>query len=65
MDSGYRGEIKVALLNTDPDEPFRIGRGDRIAQLLLQRVAAVELDEVDELAASDRGGTGFGSSGTR
>ncbi|WP_396350884.1 dUTP diphosphatase [Kocuria palustris] len=65
VDSGYRGEIKVALLNTDPDEPFRIGRGDRIAQLLLQRVAAVELDEVDELAASDRGGTGFGSSGTR
>ena len=65
MDSGYRGEIMVTLLNTDLHAPFRIERGDRIAQLLLQRVGTVELVEVDELEDSDRGETGFGSSGTR
>lgn len=65
VDSGYRGEIMVTLLNTDPQETFRIERGERIAQLLLQRVAQVELVEVDELEGSDRGETGFGSSGTR
>lgn len=65
VDSGYRGEIMVTLLNSDPQEPFRIERGERIAQLLLQRVAQVELVEVDELEGSDRGETGFGSSGTR
>jgi len=65
VDSGYRGEIMVTLLNTDLHTPFRIERGDRIAQLLLQRVGTVELVEVDELEDSDRGETGFGSSGTR
>lgn len=65
VDSGYRGEIRVTLLNTDLQEPFRIERGDRIAQLLLQRVGVAELVEVDLLEDSDRGETGFGSSGTR
>lgn len=65
IDSGYRGEIKITLLNTDRTEAFRIGRGDRIAQLLLQRVALVETVEVETLDETERGATGFGSSGTR
>lgn len=65
IDSGYRGEIKVTLLNTDRTEVFRISRGDRIAQLLLQRVAVVETVEVETLDETERGVSGFGSSGTR
>jgi dUTP pyrophosphatase len=61
IDSGYRGEIRVVLLNTG-DEPFRVESGMRVAQLVVVPVAAVRLIEVDELAASERGSRGFGSS---
>lgn len=62
IDSAYRGEIKVVLLNTDPHEPFHVHRGDRIAQLVIQRVAEVQWVEVESLHGDDRGG-GFGHSG--
>ena len=62
IDSGYRGEIKVVLLNTDPTEAFEVEPGMRIAQLVVAPVAAIRLVEVDELAASARGARGFGSS---
>lgn len=62
IDSAYRGEIKVVLLNTDPHEPFHVHRGDRIAQLVVQRVEQVRWQVVDELDGEDRGG-GFGHSG--
>jgi dUTP pyrophosphatase len=62
IDSGYRGEIRVVLLNTDRGEPFEVRPGMRIAQLVIAPVAAVRLVEVDELATSERGGRGFGSS---
>jgi len=65
IDSGYRGELKVLLVNTDPNEDFRIERGDRIAQLVIQRVEHVDFVEVDELSDSARGGGGFGSTGVR
>ncbi len=63
IDSGYRGEIKVDLINLDPRETFRVGRGDRIAQLVVQQVAHVELIEADSLPDSVRGHTGHGASG--
>ncbi len=66
IDSGYRGEVMVPLLNTDPTEPFSVERGDRIAQLVIMRVPAVTWDEVDDATAlgeSDRGSGGFGHSG--
>jgi dUTP pyrophosphatase len=63
IDSGYRGEIRVLLLNTDQVEPFEVGEGDRIAQLVVVRVEPSSLEEVEELSGSDRGGGGFGSSG--
>ena len=63
IDSGYRGEIQVVLLNTG-DEPFAVEPGMRIAQLVVLPVAAVRVIEVDELAASERGSRGFGSSAT-
>jgi dUTP pyrophosphatase len=63
IDSGYRGEIRVLLLNTDRDTPFRVGTGERIAQLLLVRIEAPDVVEVEELALSERGAGGFGSSG--
>jgi dUTP pyrophosphatase len=63
IDSGYRGELKILLLNTDRTEPFEISPGDRIAQLVVSPVAEAEPLEVDELATSARGGGGFGSSG--
>jgi dUTP pyrophosphatase len=62
IDSGYRGEVRVVLLNTDTSEPFTVERGMRIAQLVVAPVASVRLVEVDELAASERGTRGFGSS---
>ena len=62
IDSGYRGEIRVVLLNTDPRNAFTVEPGMRIAQLVIAPVAAVRLLEVDELAVSERGGQGFGSS---
>lgn len=63
VDSGYRGEIKVCLINQDPVEPIRLRRGDRIAQLVVQRVERVRFREVDALPESDRGAGGYGSTG--
>jgi dUTP pyrophosphatase len=62
IDSGYRGEIRVVLLNTDARETFTVERGMRIAQLVIAPVASVRLVEVEELATSERGARGFGSS---
>jgi dUTP pyrophosphatase len=64
IDSGYRGELRVLLLNTDASSPFDVDEGDRIAQLVLVRIEAPEIEEVDELAGSERGAGGFGSSGS-
>ena len=64
IDSGYRGEIVCAVVNLDNERSVRIQRGDRIAQLVIVPVAAVEPLLVDELPHSDRGQGGFGSSGT-
>nr|WP_208407710.1 dUTP diphosphatase [Amycolatopsis granulosa] len=63
IDAGYRGEIKVCLVNHDPDEPIRLSRGDRIAQLVIQRVETAAFVEVAELPASERGAGGYGSTG--
>jgi dUTP pyrophosphatase len=63
IDAGYRGEVEVLLLNTDRAITFAVQPGDRIAQLLLVRIEAPDVLEVDELAASERGAGGFGSSG--
>ena len=63
IDSGYRGEVRVLLLNTDRAEDFAIAPGDRIAQLLVVPFAEIDPVEVAELAASQRGAGGFGSSG--
>lgn len=63
IDSGYRGEVKVLLLNNDPAEIFRIEPGDRIAQLLVTPFVAVDPVQTDALAGSDRGEAGFGSTG--
>jgi dUTP pyrophosphatase len=62
IDAGYRGEVKVLLINHDRG-PVTVARGERIAQLVLQRVERAELDEVAELPASERGAGGFGSTG--
>lgn len=62
IDSRYRGELKVVLLNTDPAVPYSVSRGDRIAQLVVQRVENVTWVEVEALDENDRGG-GFGHSG--
>jgi len=64
IDAGYRGEVRVLLLNTDPRAPFTIASGDRIAQLVLVDVRAPEVVEVTDLAGSERGAGGFGSSGS-
>lgn len=63
VDAGYRGEIKVTLLNTDRENPVSFRRGDRIAQLVIQRVERAVFYEVDELPGSARGDGGFGSTG--
>jgi len=63
IDSGYRGEVKVLLLNTDRSEPYTVAAGDRIAQLLLVRVETPPVEEVEVLNESARGDGGFGSSG--
>lgn len=63
IDAGYRGEIKVILANTDPRQPIVLERGDRIAQLVIQRVETVAVVAVDELPTSARGAGGFGSTG--
>jgi dUTP pyrophosphatase len=62
IDSGYRGEIRVVLLNSDPEAVFVVEPGMRIAQLVIAPVGSVRLVEVDELATSERGARGFGSS---
>jgi dUTP pyrophosphatase len=63
IDAGYRGEIKVIVINHDLTSHFEIKRGDRIAQLVIQRVEQAEFCEVDALPESDRGSGGFGSTG--
>jgi dUTP pyrophosphatase len=65
IDSGYRGELAVILVNTDPDEPYEVKRGDRIAQLVLQSVETAKFNEVAEgdLAPASRGTGGFGHTG--
>ncbi len=69
IDAGYRGEIKVALLNTDPNNSFKVERGDRIAQLVIQAVEQASFKRVVELPADDRedarGDGGFGHSGKK
>jgi dUTP pyrophosphatase len=63
IDSGYRGEIKVILINLDPTESFHIDRGDKIAQLVIQAVNTVDFIVVDDLEETTRGQDGFGSTG--
>jgi dUTP pyrophosphatase len=63
IDAGYRGEIAVSLINLDPREPVVLSRGDRIAQLVIQRVEYAVLHEVESLPGTDRGAGGFGSTG--
>ena len=63
IDSGYRGEVRVLLINTDPSSDYEVQRGDRIAQLVIQRVEQAEFRLVEELPESDRGAGGFGHSG--
>lgn len=63
VDAGYRGEIKVCLINHDPRTAIELRRGDRIAQLLVQRVELVDFVEVDSLDETTRGAGGYGSSG--
>jgi dUTP pyrophosphatase len=62
IDAGYRGELRVVLLNTDPVEEFAVEVGDRIAQLVILAVPKVRLVEVDELPDTERSASGFGSS---
>lgn len=63
VDSGYRGELLVNLVNTDRSEPVTLRRGDRVAQLLIQPIVRAAFVEVDELGESERGDRGFGSTG--
>lgn len=63
IDAGYRGEVKVCLVNTDPREPFAVRRGDRIAQLVIQRFETAAFVEAEELPDSARGHGGYGSTG--
>jgi dUTP pyrophosphatase len=63
IDSDYRGELKVLLVNTDPDTDFEIARGDRIAQLVIQAVEHPDFVEVDQLEDTERGEGGFGHTG--
>lgn len=62
IDSGYRGELKVVMVNTDPRDDYQVTRGDRIAQLIIQEIVSVTWRPVEELTGEDRGG-GFGHSG--
>jgi dUTP pyrophosphatase len=63
IDAGYRGEVRVVLLNTDPATPFTVRRGERIAQLVVQPVARARFLDVEELPPTPRGDGGFGSTG--
>jgi dUTP pyrophosphatase len=64
IDAGYRGEIKLIIVNLDPKDPIEIERGDRIAQLLLVPVARADVVESEDLPGTDRGDAGLGSTGT-
>jgi dUTP diphosphatase len=63
IDSGYRGEVKVIVINHDPSEPLHLARGERVAQIVVQRVERAEFVETAELPGSDRGAGGHGSTG--
>jgi dUTP pyrophosphatase len=63
IDAGYRDELRVLLVNTDPTQPYKVSRGDRIAQLVIQRVEQAGFAAVAELPASERGVGGFGHTG--
>lgn len=63
IDSGYRDEVAVVLVNTDPDQAYEVRRGDRIAQLVIQRVEEADFRQVTKLGPSERGSGGFGSTG--
>lgn len=63
IDAGYRGEVKVLLINLDPAEPIRLSRGDRVAQLVIQRVEQADFRVVEALPDSARGTGGYGSTG--
>lgn len=65
VDAGYRGEIKVTILNTDRNTPFEIQAGDRIAQMIIMPVTRAHFVPVESLPGSDRGAGGFGSTGVR
>jgi len=65
IDAGYRGELRVVLLNTDREQPFQIRAGDRIAQLVVLELPRVEVLEVEELPGTERAERGFGSSAVR
>jgi dUTP pyrophosphatase len=65
VDAGYRGEIRVTLLNTDKNKAFEVQPGDRIAQLLFQKIDIARFIEVETLPATERGENGFGSTGTK
>ena len=65
IDAGYRGEVRLLLLNTDKETPFTVERGMRVGQLLVVPVADVDVVETDEVTATERGAGGFGSSGLR
>ncbi len=65
IDSKYRGEVCVIMINTDPREPFAVSKGDKIAQLVIQKVETADFELVDELDETVRGDGGFGSSGHR
>lgn len=64
IDAGYRGELRVLLLNTDRSEPFEVAPGDRIAQLVISRVESPDLVELESLDETARGAAGFGSTGS-
>ena len=63
IDAGYRGEIRVILINHDRQTPITLARGDRIAQLVIQRIESADLVEVEQLPSTSRGSGGFGSTG--
>jgi len=63
IDPGYRGELKIALVNLDPERDYRVEKGDRVAQLVVLAVASSHFSVVDELPSAARGDGGFGSSG--
>lgn len=63
IDSGYRGEVSVVIINQDPNKSFKIRRGDKICQLVIQKIERAEFEVVEQLDKTERGKAGFGSSG--